>query len=132
MNKAKYFGALVLVFGFCGVTLMAAGPISAMPGWSKSGHPSITINSEQRDQIARLHSAYRAALADLDWRLGENGHPPETIRQARDLRMALRAEISDVLRGGRETAGSGQSGVCPYSGKTVPVGFDDNAPTLYL
>lgn len=132
MDKAKFFGALVLVFVFGSVMLMAAGPISAMPGWSKSGHPSITINPKQRDQIARLHGAYRAALAELDWRLGKNGHAPETMRQARDLRMALRAEISEVLRGGRDTAGSGQQGVCPYSGRTAPIRFDDDAPTLYL
>lgn len=132
MNETKYRGVLVLLAIFGTMALLAAGPISAMPGWSKSGHPSITINPEQREQIARLHSAYRAALAELDWSLGENGHAPETMRQAQVLRMALRAEISDVLRRDHESTGSNESGVCPYSGRKTPVKFDRNAPTLYL
>ena len=48
------------------------------------------------------------------------------------LLPALRAEISDVIRRGNETAGSNEQGACPYSGRKTPVSFDDNAPTLYL
>lgn len=134
MPKIKLLNKALVLASLCGLALVAAGPISAMPGWSHPGHaaPSAAFTAEQRDHIRNLHSAYRAALSELDWSLGEKGHSPETMRQARDLRMALRAEISDVLRRGNETAGSNQPGACPYSGRKTPVKFDRNAPTLYL
>ena len=50
--------------------------------------------------IRALHGAYRAAVGELDWSVGENGHAPETVEQARDLRMALEAEIREVLERG--------------------------------
>lgn len=130
--KVQYFGVVLFAVLLGGFALVTSGPIAAMPGWSNSGQPVTSINEIQRDQIKALHGAYRAALAELDWSIGENGHAPETMRQARDLRMALRAEISDVLRRGSETGGSNEKSVCPYSGKKMPVRFDDNAPTLYL
>jgi len=136
MMNAKVLGAALLLAVLGGLALFAAGPTSAMPGWSHSGqtdspaHPS--ISEEQRDQIAALHSAYRAALSQLDWSMGENGHAPDTMQQAKELRMALRAEISDVLRRGTEATGSASEGGCPYSGERTPVKFADNAPTIYL
>ncbi|MBL38967.1 MAG: hypothetical protein CMP07_11215 [Xanthomonadales bacterium] len=132
MMKGKLFGVVLFAISFGALALATAGQTAAMPGWSNSGKPGISISETQRDQIIALHGAYRAALAELDWSLGENGHAPETMRQARDLRMALRAEISDVIRRGNETAGSNEQGACPYSGRKTPVSFDDNAPTLYL
>lgn len=132
MMKGRLFGIVLFAISFGALALATAGQTSAMPGWSNSGKPGISINETQRDQIKALHGAYRAALAELDWSVGENGHATETVRQARELRMALRAEISDVLGRSNENAGSNEQGACPYSGRKTPVRFDDSAPTLYL
>lgn len=136
MMKAKVLGSALLLAALGGLALVVAGPTSAMPGWSHSdqavmtAHPS--INDKQRDQIKALHHAYRAALSQLDWSAGENGHSPDTMQQAKELRMALRAEISDVLQRGKEVAGSSSERGCPYSGQRKPVKFGGNAPTLVL
>jgi len=136
MMKAKLLGTALFLAALGGLALVAADPTSAMPGWSNSGpasmssHPS--INQKQRDQIKALHSAYRAALSELDWSIGDNGHSPDTMQQAKELRMALRAEISDVIRRGSELTGSSSESGCPYSGQRKPVRFGDNAETLVL
>ncbi|HMB37547.1 MAG TPA: hypothetical protein VKO85_00575 [Wenzhouxiangellaceae bacterium] len=136
MMKAKVLGTALFLAALSGLALVAAGPTSAMPGWLDSGQASLSshpsINEKQRDQIKALHSAYRAALSKLDWSTGENGHSPDTMQQAKELRMALRAEISDVLRRGSEVAGSSSESGCPYSGQRKPVKFGDNVPTLVL
>ena len=136
MMNAKVLGAALLLAVLGGLALFAAGPTSAMPGWSHSGqtdspaHPS--ISEEQRDQIKALHSAYRAALSQLDWSIDDNGHAPDTMQQAKELRMALRAEISDVLRRGSDAMASSSETGCPYGGQRKPVKFADNAQTMYL
>lgn len=133
LNKtlSRTIALLVLL---CGLALAAAGPISAKPGWSHPGQeaPSSSFTAEQRDHIRNLHSAYRAALSELDWSIGEHGHAPETMQKARELRMALRAEIFDVLHRDSQAAKSSEKGTCPYSGRAMPVRFDTDAATLYL
>lgn len=131
MTKAKFLTAALLA-AFLGGIALVAGPISAMPDWPHPAHEGISLSDKQRDQIRNLHSAYRAALSNLDWSVGENGHSSETMQQARELRIALRAEIMDVLRRGDTRQGSTPEGVCPYSGKPTPVKFESDADTLYL
>jgi len=133
MKKVSFLSTVLVLAALGGLALFAAGPISAMPGWSHPGHasPSIAVTEEQREHIRNLHSAYRAALSNLDWRIADNGHAPETMQQARELRMALRAEIAEVLDRGGEVAGAGE-GACPYSGHAKPVRFKVDANTLYL
>lgn len=139
MLKVKYLGTLVLLAALGGLAFVAAGPTAAMPGWSHpdrpdaSGNPPVaSINDEQREEIRQLHGAYRAALAELDWSVGQNGHASETMQQARELQMALRAEIFDVLHRDSEATSSTDEGGCPYSGRAIPVKLDSDAPTLYL
>jgi Spy/CpxP family protein refolding chaperone len=131
MTKIKLMGAVLVLAAAGGLTLVTAGPTSAMPGWG-DGHAGMSITQEQREQIRNLHSAYRAALSNLDWSVDENGHSSETMQQARELRIALRAEIMDVLNRGKQPAASTPEGTCPYSGETQPVRLESNANTLYL
>lgn len=130
MNAISVSAAL-LAAALGGIALLAA-PISAMPGWSHPSHAGPAISEEQRDQIRNLHSAYRAALSSLDWSVDESVHSSETMQRARELRVALRAEIVDVLQRGDSRQGSAHEGTCPYSGRTTPVSSRSNADTLYL
>lgn len=107
------------------------GPIMAVADGADNPPSTAAISSDQREQIRNLHEAYRAALAKLDWSAGPEGHAPDTLRQARELRVALRAEIFDVIHRGAEHApAAGEQ--CPYSGKAVPVRVKAAAGTLYL
>ena len=103
-----------------------------MPGWSHPGHDGLTISETQREQIRNLHDAYRAALSSLDWSVDEDGHSSETMQQARELRIALRAEIMDVLQRGDSGRAPAGEGTCPWSGKKIPAKSQSNAETLYL
>ena len=136
MKNVRLVGTAIVLTLLVAFALAAAGPTAAMPGWSHSGQtaPAVepSINAQQRDQIKALHDAYRAALAELDWSVGENGHAPDTMQQAQELRMALRAEIFEVLHRGGRVADSVPEGSCPYSGKVKPVRFVKDANTLYL
>ena len=132
MSNAKLFGILLLLALIGGVMLVTSSPSSAMPGWTDPGQTRPSVTAQQQDMIRALHDAYRAAVAELDWSVGENGHAPETVEQARELRMALQAEIKGVLERGRENQPSAGNSVCPYSGQTRPVKFESKGPTLYL
>jgi len=132
MNAARIFALFLFVSATVGVTIVAPAPLSAMPGWSEPGRSAVPITEEQREHIRNLHDAYRAALANLDWRVDENGHPPDTVAQARDLELALRAEIIEVMHRAGEASAPAPGSVCPYSGKTTPVRLEGDGPTLYL
>jgi len=136
MTNPRLFGILLLLASLGGVTLVTSSPSSAMPGWTHPGRAAPAINAEQRDMIQALHVLYRAAVAELDWSVDENGHAPESVEQARNLRLALQAEIKDVLaRGddaGKPTGKANGEGVCPFSGQTQPVNLESKGPTLYL
>lgn len=129
MTKFKLIGVSFLLAAATALALVTAGPSSAMPGWSSEGHGGMSISQQQREQIRNLHSAYRAALSNLDWSVTENGHSSETMSKARELKIALHEEIMDVLNRGGEVAGEG---TCPYSGKQRPVRLESDADTLYL
>jgi len=132
MKRIKYIEAGVFALSLGALALVTVSPTLAMPGWSNSDGSEDSIKSEQREQISALHSAYRAALAELDWSVGENGHAPETMLQARQLQLALRAEIFDVIHRDRKAANSSRDGACPYSGQPKPVKVDGSTRTLYL
>ena len=131
MKNLGFLTASLLATAICGVALFA-GTTSAMPGWSHPGHDVRMITETQREQIRNLHDAYRAALSSLDWTVDEDGHSAETMQQARELRIALRAEIVEVLRRGESGRAPSSEGSCPWSGKSTPVKFRSNAETLYL
>ncbi len=128
MRKARVVTVLMAV-ALLSALAFAAAPIAAMPGWSKDTSGVVPITEQQRDQIQNLHRAYRAAIANLDWSVSENGHASETMQQARELRIALRAEILDVIHRDGQAA---QSAGCPYGGKAQPVRVDRDTDTLYL
>jgi hypothetical protein len=89
------------------------------------------MSEQRRDQIQQLHSAYKAALAELDWSVDDGGHSADTIQQARELRIALHAEISDVMR---RTSGSerAEPDTCPFSGKSMPTRSKHEGDTFSL
>ena len=132
MSNAKLFGIFLLLALVGGVMLVTSSSSSATPGLTQPGHAAPSINAQQRDMIRALHGAYRAAVAELDWSVDENGHSPATVEQARDLRMALEAEIREVLERGADEGTSSGERIRPYSGQTRPVKLESKDPTLYL
>lgn len=136
MTIPRLFGILLLLGLIGGVTLVTSNPGAAMPGWTQPGLSTSSITAEQRDMIRALHGAYRAAVSELDWSVDDNGHAPETVEQARELRMALQAGIQEVLARGDDagnSAGTAESEeICPFSGQTRPVNFESEGPTLHL
>lgn len=132
MLNSRTLSVALFVAAIVGIMIAASGPTSAMPGWSKPGASKILITTEQRDHIRNLHAAYKAAVANLDWSVDETGHAPETMRQARDLRLALRAEIIDVIHHSTAVSESSSEPACPYSGKTTPVRLENDGQTLYF
>lgn len=117
MLKHKLFGAAALVLAASGVLIAVSEPSSAMPGWSSKGSANSSITSAQHEQMVLLKEAYRAALAELDWSADDGGHSSETMQQARELHMALRAEMASIMRRGQPSEGrETPSGACPYSG----------------
>jgi len=132
MTNLKLLGVLLLLALIGGLTFVTSSSSSATPGLIQPGHATPSINAQQRDMIRALHGAYQAAVAELDWSVGENGHAPETVEQARDLRMALEAEIRDVLERGTDEDTLNNERVRPYSGQTRPGNFEGKDSTLYL
>lgn len=132
MLNARTLSVALFVAAVVGAMIAASGPTSAMPGWSKPGTSKILITTEQRDHIRNLHAAYKAAVSDLDWSVDETGHAPDTMRQARDLKLALRAEIFDVIHRPSAVSESSSEPTCPYSGKMTPVRLENDGQTLYL
>jgi hypothetical protein len=54
------------------------------------------------------------------------------MRQARELKIALRAEIMDVLSRDNESAAGTSDGSCPYGGKARPSRVGSDGSTLHL
>jgi len=130
MQRIGIFSAAILIALIMGLGMFAPGSTSAYPG---AQHPSHTINAlsdEQRRHIQSLKSAYRAAVSNLDWSIGEHGHAPETMQRMQELRLALHAGIMNVMaRHGNQPA---STGTCPYSGKNLDKLGLGRGPTLTL
>ena len=116
MNKVlNLFTGLAAVSLF--VLTVSPTPVTAKPGWSMENHPVLGLTEEQRDYINNLRAAYRERIGELDWSVTDNGHPPETLQEARELRAALRAEIRDVLTDEQHEAMKRNQFSCPHSGQ---------------
>jgi hypothetical protein len=116
MRNLRILGLFILLVMTAGLAITSAGPSQAMPGWTRDAQPKMGVGERQRDEIRSLHIAYEAALSELDWSVGDDGHSAETLEQASELRRALNEAISDVMHRGGEierTPGS----ACPYGGK---------------
>lgn len=137
MLKSRALAIAVAGLAVVGILAAAPGPISALPGWSQPDQgggnaTGVPITVDQREQIRALHEAYQAAVSELDWRADENGHRPETIQQARNLKRALHAGILDVIHRGGPVSKAPDATGCPYSGRRIPARLDSNGPTLHL
>lgn len=132
MRKTSTLNATLLVAALVTLAFLVASPISAKPGWSHPLLSELNLSSEQQKQIHNLRSAYRAQFKDLDWSVQDGGHFPETLQQARELRIALREEIREVLTEEQiELMDSARQG-CPYSGKRGPAPARPQTTTLFL
>ncbi len=116
------------------VLTVSPSPVTAKPGWSMENHTVLGLTEEQRDYIDDLRSAYRERIGELDWAVTEDGHPPETLQEARELRAALRAEIREVLTDEQREAMKGKQAACPHSGQrgSQTRQINRSSGTLYL
>lgn len=120
--------AAVLVVG----SLLFVSPILAKPGWSHPTPGDLALSAEQREQINNLRSAFSHKLKSLDWSVEEGGHAPETLQRARELRMALRAEVRDILTAEQLKRMDSARRSCPHGGKPDMLPVRQETATLYL
>jgi hypothetical protein len=132
MRKHTALNATVLTAALVVLALLFTSPILAKPGWSHPAHGDLALSSEQRNEIRNLRGAFHDKLKALDWTVDEGGHAPETLQQARELRLALRAEIRDVLTSEQlERMGSANRS-CPHGGKGDAQQVRQQGTTLYM
>ncbi len=132
MRNRQALNTTLLLAALAALAFLVASPISAKPGWSHPVLGQLELSSEQQNEIQNLRSAFRDQFRGLDWSYDEGGHSSETLQQARELRIALREEIREVLtEQQRELMDSARKG-CPYSGKRAPASASPQSATLYL
>ena len=129
----KFFSAnLIVMVSALATVFLLAGPLAAKP----NSHPvlgQLELNPDQQRQIENLQSAFREQIGELDWSVSDGGHAPETLQQWRELRIALRAEIREVLTDEqRQAMDAVRRGSCPYSGKAAPVRVQQPTTTTLL
>lgn len=108
--------------------LALAAPIAAGPSSQHSAQNQLALTDQQRSQIANLRAAFRDRVKNLDWRVTDEGHAPKTLQQTRELRIALREEIKEVLTEAQLNHMRAQRSACPRgSADTKP-----QSATLYL
>ncbi|MFP4277649.1 MAG: hypothetical protein ACLFQ2_09515 [Wenzhouxiangella sp.] len=132
MKRAQVIYALAVTGCLVVLALAFSSPIAAKPGWSHPGHGDLALSSEQRKQIANLRGAFHERIKALDWSVEDGSHDPATLQQARELRLALRAEIREVLTDAQlehmESAGKR----CPRGGQPEIRPVRQQTTTLYL
>jgi len=128
MNISRVLTILLLgtALGF-GILALSA-PIAAKPGWSQPDSSDLTLTGEQREKIANLRAAFHERVKGLDWSIKDGEHAADTLRKARELRMALREEIQDVLTDEQLSHLHSHSKRCPHGGTPA----ERQATTLYL
>ncbi|NDY94187.1 hypothetical protein [Wenzhouxiangella limi] len=132
MKKAHILNVLLVAGSLAVLALVFSSPIAAKPGWSNPEPGGLALSGAQRDQIANLRGAFHEKIKDLDWSVDDSGHDPETLQRARELRLALRAEIRDVLTEEQlEHIDSAQKR-CPHGGKREQQPVRQQTTTLYL
>lgn len=133
MPKTSALNIVLLAAALMALGLLIASPISAKPGWSHPVLGALDLSQEQQQQIGNLRSAFREQFKGLDWSVENGAHAPETLQQARELRMALRAEIREVLTDEqRQAMDAARRGSCPHSGQVAPVRTQQQTTTLFL
>ena len=127
--KLTHWLAIVLFGTALGLGALAlSAPISAKPGWQHSAQSELALTDEQRAQIANLRAAFRDQVKSLDWSVEDGEHAPTTLQQARELRMALREEIRDVLTDAQLDHMRSQRSACPHGSAIAK----PKSTTLYL
>lgn len=125
--------ALLMALGLLMVNPLLASSLSSKPGGSHPVLGGLELSDEQQQQIRNLRSAFRDQVNALDWSVENGAHSPQTLRQARELRMALRAEVREVLtEEQRQAMDAARRGSCPHSGRVAPVRTQQRTSTLFL
>lgn len=132
MRKHHALNATALAAVLVVLALLFASPILAKPGWSHPAPGDLALSAQQREQISNLRSAFGHKLKALDWSVGDGGHAPETLQQARELRLALRAEIRDILTAEQLARMDSAHRSCPHGGKPDMQPVRHQTTTLYL
>jgi len=110
--------------------LSLSAPSLAGAGWQGSANTDLALSGEQREQIANLRAAFHDRIKSLNWAVRDGNHDRETLREARELRMALRAEIRNVMTKEQLEHMKSARKTCPHGGQPQPV--QANSATLYL
>ncbi len=122
MRQTAFIPLAILSLSLVLLGLLLAGPIAAKPGWSHPVLGAVKLSPEQQQQMGHLRDAFRAQFEALDWGVENGAHAPETLEKARELQLALRAEMRALLSDEQRAAmDAAQRGSCPYSGQTTPV-----------
>lgn len=120
---------VVLLGSALAVGILAfSAPLSAKPGWQYPAQGELALSPEQREQIANLRAAFRDRVKRLDWSVTDGQHAPATMQKARELRIALREEIREVLTNEQLNHLRSGAGSCPHGGQAVK----RQSATLYL
>ncbi len=110
--------------------LSLTAPTQAGVAWQAPADADLALSAKQREQIANLRAAFHDRVKSLDWGVRDGSHDRETLREARELRLALRAEIRSVMTDEQLEHMKSARKTCPHGGRAQPV-QTDNA-TLYL
>ncbi|MFW5815433.1 MAG: hypothetical protein ACOCVP_01130 [Wenzhouxiangella sp.] len=132
MKQAHVLNALAIAACLAALALVFSSPIAAKPGWSDPARGDLALSGEQRDQIANLRGAFHDRIKDLDWSIHDGEHDPKTLQQARELRLALRAEIRDVLTAKQLEHMDSARKRCPHGGAPEKQPVRQQTNTLYL
>jgi hypothetical protein len=134
MKAANILTVILLGSALGTGTLIFSSPTEAEAGWQHSERGTLALTSEQRQQIANLSDAFHDRIKGLDWSVQDGSHDPNTLRTARELRLALRAEIRDVMTQEQLEHIHSARKTCPHGGQANPgpQPVKTDSATLYL
>ena len=134
MKAANILTVLLLGSALGTGVLIFSSPTEAEANWQHSDRGTLALTGEQREQIADLSDVFHDRIKSLDWSVQDGNHDPDTLRAARELRLALRAEIREVMTQEQLEHIHSARKTCPRGGQAHPgpQPVQADSATLYL
>jgi len=132
MKFSQFATAVALTLSLSVLVMAFSSSSQARPGWSQPAHGDLSLTTEQRNQIANLRGAFHDQIKALDWSVQDGGHDPATLQQTRELRLALRAEIRELLTAEQLEHMDSAHRRCPGGDKPGVRPVRQQTTTLYL